>query len=119
MSESTVGKSSLGMDENLAAVLSYILGIITGILFFVMEKDSKFVKFHAMQSILFWVVMFVLSIVSGFVPVIGWIFGVTILPLASIVLWILLMYKAYQNEMFKLPVIGDIAEQQVAKLSNN
>jgi uncharacterized membrane protein len=107
----SVSKSSTGMNENLAALLSYVLGFITGIIFFVIEKESRFVKFHAMQSILVSAALMVLSFVLGFIPFIGWIALILLGPV-SFVLWILLMVKAYKYIWFKLPVVGDIAEKQ-------
>ncbi|ANM31573.1 membrane protein [Acidobacteria bacterium Mor1] len=104
-------KSSTGLDENVAGLLSYLLGFITGLIFFLIEKDSKFVKFHAMQSIVAFGSLMVLSIVLNFVPFIGCLITM-VLPLVGLVLWILLMVKAYQGERFKLPVIGDFAEKQ-------
>ena len=106
------GKSSLGMEENIAALLSYILGFITGIIFYVLEKESKFVKFHAMQSIIFSVALMVISFILGLIPIIGWLLSLLIPPL-SLILWIVLLVKAYKYEYFKIPVIGDIAENQV------
>jgi uncharacterized membrane protein len=99
------------MNENLAALLSYVLGFITGIIFFVIEKESKFVKFHAMQSILVSAALMVLSFVLGFIPFIGWLALILLGPV-SFVLWIILMVKAYKYVWFKLPVVGDIAEKQ-------
>jgi len=107
----SVSKSSTGMSENLAALLSYVLGFITGIIFFVIEKESRFVKFHAMQSILVSAALMVLSFVLGFIPFIGWIALILLGPV-SFVLWVLLMVKAYKYVWFKLPVVGDIAEKQ-------
>ncbi len=104
-------KSSLGMDENVAGLLSYVFGFITGIIFFVLEKESRFVKFHAMQSILISAAFFVLSSVLGIIPILGWLVLLLLSPVAFI-LWIVLMYKAYKHEWFKLPVVGDIAEKQ-------
>jgi uncharacterized membrane protein len=111
-----VKKTSLGIDENVEAALCYFLGFITGILFFVMEKDSKFVKFHAMQSIAVFIALFVLNMVLGIIFAIT-IVGLLLLPLIYLIemlLWIFLMYKAYKGEIFKLPVAGDFAEKQVA-----
>jgi uncharacterized membrane protein len=107
-----LGKSSTGMDANLAALFSYVLGVITGIIFFVIEKESKFVKFHAMQSICFSAGLFIVGMVLAFIPVIGWIAGI-LLQLASLVFWIICMIKAYQGVWYKLPVVGDIAAKQV------
>lgn len=104
-------KSSTGLDENVAALLSYAVGFITGIIFFVIEKDSRYVKFHAMQSILLFGALFVVNIILGFIPIIGWILGILIGPL-TFILWIVMMLLAYQGKLTKLPIIGDIAEKQ-------
>ncbi|OGW82387.1 MAG: hypothetical protein A3C47_02375 [Omnitrophica bacterium RIFCSPHIGHO2_02_FULL_51_18] len=109
MENKDLGKSSTGMEPNVAALLSYLVGFITGIIFYVIEKENKFVKFHAMQSILVFGFLFALGVVLAFIPVVGW----PLLPvvyLVQLVLWIVLMVKAYQGEYFKLPVIGDMAE---------
>lgn len=111
MENQDLGKSSTGIQPNVAALLCYLVGIITGIVFFVIEKENKFVKFHAMQSIITFGFFFILGIVLMFIPVIGW----AILPITyviQLILWIILMIKAYQGEKFKLPIIGDIAEQK-------
>ena len=113
--QATSGRSSLGLDENVAGALAYFLGIVTGLIFFLVEKESRFVKFHAMQSILVWLVIVGVSIVIGLIPIIGWLFDF-LLIFASFFLWLFLMYKAYKGEWFKLPVIGDIAEQQASNL---
>jgi uncharacterized membrane protein len=110
-----------GLTDNMAAALAYALTIITGILFLVLApyNQSKFVRFHAFQSIFFfaawiafWIVVTivnimmpaVLSILIGLLSIVVW--------LAGIVVWVLLMVKAYNNERFKLPIIGDLAEKQ-------
>lgn len=111
-SDSEKKPTNLGMDENIAGLLTYVGGLITGIIFLVLEKENKFVRFHAMQSIAVTVTMIVLSIVLSFIPVIGWILGLLLGPV-SFVLWVFLMFKAYKGEKFKLPFIGDIAESQV------
>ncbi len=107
-----LGKTSTGMQPNVAALLSYVLGFITGIIFFLIEKDNKFVRFHAMQAMITFGVLFVLQIVLGFIPVIGLIL-LPLVSIASLAIWIVLMIKAYQGEQFKLPIIGDIAEKQI------
>jgi uncharacterized membrane protein len=106
-------KSSTGLDANLAAMLCYAIGWVTGLIFFVLEKDSRFVKFHAMQSIIVSLALTVIWYVLMMIPLM-WLIS-PFLFLAGVVLWILLMVKAYNGEKFKLPVAGDIAEQQSAK----
>lgn len=112
MEQQDKGKCANGMQANLAALLSYLLGFITGIIFYVVEKDNKFVRFHAMQSIMTFGALFVLNTILVFVPVIGW--GLmSIVSMATLILWIILMAKAYQGEKFKLPIVGDMAEKQI------
>ena len=128
-----IGKSSTGLDENIAALLSYVLGWISGLVFFLMEKDSKLVRFHAMQSILFcvvvavlgialWVVTFLFLLVGAMLPdIMGSLlalFGTFIWLLFSVALliaWILCLVRAYQGQFFKLPFIGNMAEKIVNK----
>lgn len=105
-------QTNLGMEENIAGLLTYIAGFVTGIIFLILEKENKFVRFHAMQSIAVSVAMIVLSVVLSFIPLIGWLLSLLLAP-ASFILWILLMFKAYKGELFKLPLLGDIAESQV------
>lgn len=123
MEEKTLGnvtekkKTSMGLDENVAGALCYVLGFLTGIVFFVMEKDSKFVKFHAVQSIATFLPLMILgwiisSLFWSFTMM--WLVGIlsTMLFIIELVLWIILIMKAYQGEMYKLPIVGDIAEKQ-------
>ena len=120
MEKETEAKNSKGsapagsMNTNTAAALSYLLGFITGIFFLLTSKDS-FVRFHAMQSTVLFVGFFVVNIVLNFIPGIGAILS-PLLGLLSLFLWIFLMIKAHQGEKYKLPYIGDIAEQQLAKM---
>lgn len=103
-------------NQNLMGALTYLLGFITGIAFLVIEKKNKFVRFHAMQSTMLSAGIFVLSIVLGVIPVIGWILGMLLGPV-SLILWIVMMYKAYSGEMFKLPYVGEMAEKQLNKIA--
>ena len=102
--------TSTGMDQNVAGLLCYLAGWITGLIFFLIEKENKFVRFHAMQSIITFGGLTMLFMVLGFIPILGWALF-PILGIVQLVLWILLMVKAYQGEQFKLPVIGDMAEK--------
>lgn len=107
--------TALGIDENLEGALAYFFGLLTGILFLILEKDNKFIKFHAVQSIVVSVAAMVILTVVGtiliFIPIIGWILDI-LLYLGTLILWLLLMFKAYQKEIFKLPIAGDIAAKQ-------
>ncbi len=107
-------KTALGIDENIEGLLCYILTFITGIVFLVLEKENKFVRFHAMQSIATFLPLFVISFVIGFIPFIGWVIS-SLIVLVEVILWLLLMFKAYQGEMYKLPIAGDFAEKQIGK----
>ena len=106
------GKTSMGLEPNLAGLLCYVLGWVTGIIFFILEKDNKDVRFHAMQSIIVFGAITVLIIIFSFIPFIGWIINI-LLYILSLILWIVLMMKAYKGEKYKVPVAGDIAEKQV------
>jgi uncharacterized membrane protein len=107
-----------GLADNVAGALAYVT-IIPAIVFLVVEPFSRkrFVRFHAFQSIFFFVAWIVIDIglsIIGHIPFLGWatLFLWPLVSLALFIVWLLLLLKAYQGQMFKLPVIGDIAEQQ-------
>lgn len=106
-----LGKSSTGIQPNIAALLAYLVGFVSGIVFFLIEKENKFVRFHAMQSMGLSGGLFVLGLVLGLIPVLGGL--MILLNLLGLVLWVVCMVKAYQEAWFKLPVIGDFAAKQV------
>jgi uncharacterized membrane protein len=105
-----MAKTSTGLAENVAGLLCYVLGWISGLVFFLIEKENKFVRFHALQSIIVFGVLFVAGFIIGWIPIIGWIIKWLICVLAFI-LWIVLMVKAYQGEKYKLPWAGNLAEK--------
>ena len=113
-SETNAETSSTGLAPNIAALLCYVFGFITGIVFLVMENESRFVRFHAMQSTLTFLGLFIATIVSGFLPLIGSLLN-ALLSLTTLVVWVILMWKAFQGELYKLPWVGDLAEEQVNK----
>ncbi len=98
-------KSSTGLDENVAAFLCYLFGFVTGIVFLVVEKKSSFVKFHAMQSTITFLGLFVISLILGWIPVIG-----VLIMVLALILWLLLMIKALQGKRYALPIVGKMAE---------
>ncbi|HEV2147669.1 MAG TPA: DUF4870 domain-containing protein [Longimicrobiaceae bacterium] len=109
-------QGTTGLAPNVAGALSYLVGPITGILFLVLEKESRFVRFHAAQSIgisiaLFAVnvVLMVLGAVLAVVPIIGWLIGLALslaVGLGGFVLWLYLMYRAYQGDEWEVPGVG-------------
>lgn len=103
-------KSSTGIEANLAGALCYLVWFISGIALLVIEKESTFVRFHALQSTLLFLPVFVVISVLLAIPLIGWLLAY-LLWIASLVLWLILMFKAYAGERFKLPYIGNIAEE--------
>ena len=124
-----IGKSSTGLDENIAALLSYLFTWVSGLIFFLIEKDSRLVRFHAMQSILLtaaaivvgivlWIAWIVVAIVLAMMSevlasLVGIVMGLVIFVfyIAILIAFILCMVKAYQKQYFKLPVIGNFAEK--------
>lgn len=107
-------ESSTGMSANVAGLLCYVLGWVTGIIFVVLEQKSTFVKFHAWQSIMTFGVLSVASLILVWIPFVGWIFG-TLIGILSFILWIILMIQAGTGKMWKVPWAGDWAEKQASK----
>jgi uncharacterized membrane protein len=108
-------KTSTGLEQNIAGLLCYVLGWVTGIIFLILEPKNKFVRFHAVQSIVVFGVYTIASAVLGWIPFIGWIIA-WILGVIAFILWVILMVKAYQGQLFKLPFSGNIAENQTKSM---
>jgi uncharacterized membrane protein len=101
------------LESNIAGALAYILAPFSGIFFFLVEKDDKFVRFHAFQSILFGIVSWVAMMIASSMVVI--LIGALLVPIVSVVVflyWVFLMWKAYNHEMYELPYLGKIAKEQ-------
>ena len=117
------GATSTGLTQNLAGALAYLLGPITGILFLVVEKENRFVRFHAMQSTVLCIAWIIVSYGLRFfllVPVLGWIIGILtglVLGLGGFILWLVLMWKAYQGEEWELPIVGPFARKQLGGMA--
>lgn len=117
------GTTSTGLTPTLAGALAYLLGPITGILFLVLEKENRFVRFHAMQSTIVSVVWFILSNVLSFllgvlaaIPILGWLVGILVsfgMAAIGLLLWLILMWKAFSGEEWEFPVLGAFARQQM------
>ncbi|WP_202901981.1 DUF4870 domain-containing protein [Thermogemmatispora carboxidivorans] len=113
---SALGPTSMGMEANLAAGLSYLVGWVTGLIFFLVEKQNRFVRFHAMQSIIWFGALTVVEIalrIVWIVPFLGLLAFCFqgLIGLLGFVSWIVLMIMAFQGKYFKLPVVGDYAER--------
>jgi uncharacterized membrane protein len=104
------GKTGMGLDPNVAGLLCYVLGWVTGLILIFLEKENKFVRFHAVQSIVTFGALTVVIIIINFIPIVGWIL--------AFILWIVLMIKAYQGQRFNLPWIGGFAEKQSGEKIN-
>ena len=105
-----MAETKIGLPRNTTAALSYVLFWLTGIVILLLEKDP-FIRFHAMQS----VVTFGILTILVMVPFIGWVRSPLVM-IVSFALWLVLIFKAYQGEEFKLPVIGDFAKKQLEKI---
>ncbi len=103
-------KTSTGLQENVAALLCYLALWASGLIFILLETENKFVRFHAMQSIIVFGSLSVISIILTPLGAIG--LGIAgVAGLLAIVLWIVLMVKAYKGEKYMLPVVGELADK--------
>ncbi len=101
-----------GLTENIAGMLAYIT-FIPAIIFLVLEPYNKnrFVRFHSFQCIFLSVALFVIHLALMFIPLIGWAISMLV-SLAGFVLWVICLVQAYGGKMWKIPVIGEMAEKQ-------
>lgn len=100
-----------GIPKNTRMALCYVGGWITGLVFLLIEKEDKEVRFHAMQSLLTFGGLTILAMV----PVIGWILS-PIAMIAGFILWLILIIKTYQGERVELPIVGQFAKKQLGKI---
>ncbi|MCD6382935.1 MAG: DUF4870 domain-containing protein [Thermoplasmata archaeon] len=111
-------ESVFGLDENIAGALAYLGTFITGILLLLMEKENRFVRFHAMQSVVIFLPLIIIINILEYVlyyTCFAWLI-VWLLVLLFILVWFLGMWKAYNGEYFKFPIVGDIAENLLEKV---
>jgi uncharacterized membrane protein len=121
ISSSATGSTSTGIAPNVAGALAYVLGPITGILFLLLEKENRFVRFHAAQAIATGVVIILLSIalsvlsgILAFIPLLGWLIALFIsfvMGLGSFILWLILMWRAYEGDEWEVPFVGTFARR--------
>ena len=105
-------KTSTGLQENIASLLCYLFGWVSGLIFLLLEKENKTVRFNAMQSIVVFGGCNVIILILGFIPVIGWAL-IPVVALLSFVLWIVLMIKSFQGQTLRLPLAADLADKYI------
>lgn len=119
-----VSKTDIGLEENVAAALSYVFGWVTGLIFVLIEKKNKFVRFHAWQSIIVFggmTVLYIIVLISSYtliyMPILGILISLLmslvslLLGIVGLILWIVLIIKAAQHKKFKIPIAGKYAEK--------
>ena len=109
---SSSSETTMNLTPNVAGLLCYLFGWISGVVFLVMEQKNKWIRFHAAQSIIVFGFLCIISLITyvfWWLPLLHWIL-ISIIWICGFILWVLLMYKAYQGEYFKLPLVGDFAE---------
>ncbi len=105
----TGGRSSTGLEPNTAGLLCYLGFWITGIIFLVIEQENRFVRFHALQSIVAFGALGGLGVMVSWIPFVGTVFG-SIIGILVLVVWVLMMVKAHEGELYRLPLAGLVAE---------
>ena len=105
------GSSTTGLDENVAGVLAYFALFIGGIILLILEKQSSYVRFHALQSTVTFGSLMILQVVLGWIPIIGPLVRFLV-AVTTVVLWVVFMFKAYRGERWQLPIIGELAEER-------
>lgn len=117
--------NSGGLAPNVSGLLAYLAGFISGIIFLLVEKENKFVRFHAWQSIVLsiaiaivWVLVGIADFILAYIPILGWIIGLLIsagFGLITFIIWIFMMVRAYQGHETSIPLIGNIARNLTEK----
>lgn len=102
-------------SENILAALTYLLGPITGIFFLLTEKKNDLIRFHAMQSTLTFGGIWILHLALSYLPLFGW-FASYVLSILSFLLWVYLMWKAFNAEKYELPYLGKWSREQLKKI---
>jgi uncharacterized membrane protein len=124
-SSSPAASTQSGLAENVAGLLCYVLGWITGLIFYLTDK-RPFVRFHAAQSIVVFGALTIIRIIIGMLFVTGGLAGITtglslgimlfwLISLVGLILWVLLMVKAYQGERYRVPIAADLADKIFGK----
>lgn len=120
----TAPQGSSGLSPNVAGAAAYVLGPMTGVAFLLIEKESRFVRFHAAQSVVAGVALVAISValsvvgtIVGVIPIVGWLIGLlltVVFAFGSFALWLLLMYRALRGQEWEVPLIGPQARRLLA-----
>lgn len=102
-------------NQNLLGAIAYLGGFVTGVILLVVEKKNDYVRFHAMQSTIFSLGLFIIMMALQFVPYFGALASWAI-QLGAFIVWIVLLWKSFNGERYKLPYVGELAEKQLAKM---
>ena len=105
-------KTSIKLNENIVGILCYLGFWITGVIFLLIEKENKFVRFHAMQSVILFMPLSIIVLLIAWIPVIGWLLA-DLAGMLTMFIMLILMFKAQRGAKFKLPIVGKIAYNQV------
>jgi uncharacterized membrane protein len=118
-SSSSSQRSSLGTpsQQNLIAAIAYLGGPVTGIAILLLEKYNPYIRFHAMQSTVLFGFVFIANVAIGFLPLgaFGFLFG-QLLTMVAFIVWIVLLYKAFNGETYEVPYIGPLSRRQLSRL---
>jgi len=106
----SASESTTSLEPNVAGLLCYLGAWVSGIIFIVIEKKNRFVRFHALQSIVVFITLAIASAFLTWLPFIGDFFG-AVIGILAFILWVVLMYKAYQGELYKVPIAGELTEK--------
>lgn len=98
-------KTSIGLNENIVAILCYLGFWITGILFLFIERDNKFVRFHALQSVMIFIPLTVIVYLVAWIPYVGWLLA-DVFGGLSMLIFLILAFQAFRGAKFKLPIVG-------------
>jgi uncharacterized membrane protein len=115
--QNTTPAKELDSNQKFSAALTYLLWFVTGVIFLLIEKKDKFIRFHAYQSTATFIIvvgLLIFGLILSPIPFLGALFNL-IVWMGGIILWIVLMYRAFQGEKYKLPYVGQWAEKQVEK----
>lgn len=100
-------KQTSSIPRGIAGLLAYFIPFFGGLFFLIIEKENRLIRFHAVQSILLWIVFIVLAAIFVWIPIIN-----VLLTIIILAIWVFAMYQALMERMYELPIIGEISKRQ-------